>query len=220
MRRILVEAAVESIAAVESAELHGAHRLELCGDLDSGGVTPARSLLEESLRRTGLPVHVMIRPRPGNFVYTQSEVDRMCDAVSRARAVGAAGFVTGALRKDRSLDTEAVARLVAAAGSLVVVFHRAFDELARPLDALEKLIDLGIGGVLTAGGSATAAQGIPRIREVVDLARGRIEIIAGGGVSEANVAQIVRHAGVPAVHARCEADGGRILGITRALSAV
>ena len=219
MRRILVEAAVESIAALESAGVHGAHRIELCADLDSGGVTPAPSLLEESLRRTELPVHAMIRPRPGNFVYTQSEVDRMCDAVSNARAAGAAGIVTGALRQDRSLDAGALARIAAAAGSLVVVFHRAFDELVRPVDALEELIDLGIGGVLTAGGAATAAQGIPRIRELVDVARGRIEIIAGGAVSEANVEQIVRYAGVPAVHARCESDGGRILGITRALAA-
>lgn len=220
MGRVLVEAAVESVMAVDAAELHGADRIELCADLDAGGVTPALSLLEATLRRTGLPVHVMIRPRPGNFVYAEPEVDLMCAAAAAARAAGAAGIVTGALRQDRSLDVEALERIRATATPLAVVFHRAFDELARPLEALEGLVQLGLAGVLTAGGGATAADGIPRIRELAHLARGRIDIIAGGSVSEDNVVRIVRAAEVPAVHARCEGDGNRIRGITRALAAL
>jgi len=215
---VLIEAAVESIVAVRAAERHGAGRIELCADLDGGGVTPSPSLLEEAVRVTRLPIHVMIRPRGGNFVYDASEVEAMCAAAADARAAGAAGIVTGALSPDGSLDLPGIERIRIAAGPLATVVHRAFDQVSRPRDALDELIELGVAGVLTAGGSGTAAEGIPRLRQLADAARGRLEIIAGGSVSAADVVRIVRDTGVRVIHARCGNDGGRIAGIVGALS--
>lgn len=217
--RILIEAAVESVAAARAAERAGATRVELCGDLDVGGVTPEPSLVAATLAEIAVPVHVMVRVRPGNFVYEKSEVDCMCRAAAEAREAGAAGIVTGALRRDGSVDVAALERIAAAAAPLPMVFHRAFDETPRPQESLGLLIDLGIGGVLTSGAAPTAVEGIPSLRDLVRVAGRRIEVIAGGGVSGTDVAHIVAETGVRAVHARCETDGRRIAGITAALAA-
>jgi copper homeostasis protein len=213
----LVEAAVDSLAAALAAEDAGADRLELCGDLDVGGVTPPAGLLREARRRTRLPIFTMIRPRAGSFVYSAGEIDAMLAAIVEARSLGASGIVTGALAPSGGVDLDAMRRLVAASRPLPVTFHKAFDRLADLDSVLETLVGLGIDRVLTSGGAATAAEGTAVIARLARRAGGRIIIVAGGGVNGADLPALVRATGISEVHARCDPDGARIRAIVAAL---
>lgn len=216
---VLIEAAVDSQAAALAAEAAGADRLELCGDLDAGGVTPPATLLERVLATCRIPVFVMIRPRPGSFVYSPAEVETMVAGISLVRGTSASGIVTGALHNGRTIHASVLRALVAAAGPLPVTFHRAFDEVADSAGALEVLAALGIRRVLTSGGAATAEAGVPAIAGLVRRAAGRLEVIAGGGVTGANAGEIVSKTGVRELHARCGPDGQRIRDILERLEA-
>lgn len=216
-RPITTEAAVDSLAAARAAEAAGADRLELCGDLGVGGVTPSAELQREARRSTQVPLYTMIRPRAGGFVYSAAEVEAMLGAIAQARQLGASGIVTGALEDDGGIDRAAMRRLVEASRPLPVTFHKAFDVLADLAGALELLVGLGVDRVLTSGGAPTAAAGTAALARLVRQAGDRIVIVAGGGVSGAGVRQLVRETGISEVHARCEADGARIRGIVDAL---
>ncbi len=188
---ILIEAAVESLDAALAAVEGGAHRLELCTDLAHGGTTPDPNLLHVQLP---IPVFVLVRPRAGDFVYTDAEHRTMLEQIARARTAGAHGIVTGDLSLDRTRD------LVAAARPLRVTFHRAFDVFPDRSDALERLIELGVERVLTSGGAPTAPEGAEQIRRLVAQANGRIGIMPGGGINPNNVARLVQQTGVREVH--------------------
>ena len=213
----LVEAAVDSLAAALAAEEAGAGRLELCGDLDVGGVTPPEELQREARRRCRVPLFTMIRPRAGSFVYSAGEIDAMLAAIAEARSLGASGIVTGALAPSGGVDLDAMRRLVAASRPLPVTFHKAFDRLADLDLGLEALVALGVDRVLTSGGAPTADEGTAVITRLARRAGGRIIIVAGGGVNGASVPALVRDSGVTEVHARCDRDGARIRGIVAAL---
>jgi copper homeostasis protein len=217
MQSVLIEAAVDSLAAALAAEAEGAGRLELCAELDAGGLTPDASLQREVLARCRIPVFVMVRPRAGSFAYTAAEVERMLGDTAQARAAGAAGIVTGALAGE-SIDEPALDALMAAAGGLPVTFHRAFDRCADPAAALEVLIARGVHRVLTSGGAPTAAQGATAIARLVRQSAGRIGIVPGGNVTGENAARILTQTGAVELHARCEPDGLRIRGIVAALA--
>jgi len=188
---ILIEGAVESLEAALAAVEGGADRLELCTDLAHGGTTPDLKLLQFQLP---IPVFVLVRPRAGDFVYTDAEHRTMLEQISRARSAGAHGIVTGDLRLDRTRD------LIAAARPLPVTFHRAFDVFPDRSEALERLISLGVERVLTSGGASTAPEGAEEIRRLVVQAKGRIEILPGGGINPNNVARLVHQTGVREVH--------------------
>ncbi len=188
---MLIEAAVESQHAALAAVEGGAHRLELCTDLAHGGTTPDLDLLQVQLP---VPVFVLVRPRTGDFVYTDAEHHTMLEQISRARSAGAHGIVTGDLRLDRTRD------LIAAARPLPVTFHRAFDVFPDRSEALEQLISLGVERVLTSGGAPTAPEGAEEIRRLVVQSKGRIEILPGGGINPNNVARLVQLTGVREVH--------------------
>ena len=188
---ILIEAAVELLDAALAAVAGGANRLELCTDLAHGGTTPDLSLLPVQLP---IPVFVLVRPRAGDFVYTDAEHRAMREQIARAKSAGAHGIVTGDLSLDRTRA------LIAAARPLPVTFHRAFDVFPDPSDALERLIDLGVERVLTSGGAPTAPEGAEQIRRLVAQAKGRIGILPGGGIDARNVARLVRETGVNEVH--------------------
>jgi copper homeostasis protein len=188
---ILLEAAVESLDAARAAAEGGAHRLELCTDLAHGGTTPDLNLLRV---RFPIPVFVLVRPRPGDFVYTDAEHRTMLDQIRSARAAGAQGIVTG------DLDDGHTRALIAAARPLPVTFHRAFDVFPDLPAALERLISLGVERVLTSGGAPTAPDGAEQIRRLVVQAQGRIEILPGGCITPANVARLVQTTGVREVH--------------------
>jgi copper homeostasis protein len=206
---VAVEIAVQSPEGARLARDQGADRVELCAALGVGGLTPSAAAVARAAR-VGLPVHVLIRPRPGGFVYTPAELELQADDIAWAVAHGAAGVVVGALTPERTVDRAGLARLVTAADGHPVTFHRAFDVTADPGAALDDLVTLGVTRVLTSGQAATAAAGRALLARLVERAAGRIEIQAGGGVRPADIPALVA-AGVDAVHlsARAErADAG------------
>ena len=198
----LVEAAVETLDSALAAERAGADRIELCDNLSDGGTTPGAGLIAAVAERTQLPVFVLIRPRAGGFVYSDDEFDVMIRDIELAGRMGIAGIVTGALTPDGRVDAERTHTLVKAAAGLPVTFHRAIDFAMNLPAALEEAIEAGASRVLTSGGAATALEGVDLIAALVDQARKRITIIAGGGIREHNVRDVIARTGVREVHAR------------------
>ncbi|MDP9280248.1 MAG: copper homeostasis protein CutC [Gemmatimonadota bacterium] len=220
----LVEAAVETLEDALAAKRAGADRIELCANLGVGGTTPSAGLIASVVQQVNHPVFVMIRPRGGDFVYAADEIDAMIEDIDRARPLGIAGIVTGALRSDGSVDVESMRRLMSPATGLPVTFHRAFDVVANRTEALEQVIDLGASRVLTSGGAATALEGASAIAMLVDQAGERVSIVAGGKIREQNARDVIARTGVREVHARLENEASmrglvnvaRTPGITRA----
>jgi len=199
--KFFIEACCPDIESVRHAVKAGAKRIELCKQLEIGGVTPSVSLIRSALEAAGnVPVNVLIRPRGGNFVYTQPEVEEMLQSVRTCKAAGVNGVVVGALKADGSVDTDTVAKLVREAGSLDVTFHRAFDESADLKRALEDIIGLGIKRVLTSGGCPTAYQGRFVLRDLVLQAAGRITIMPGCGIRPSNIDEIASVTGAAEFH--------------------
>ena len=195
------EACVSSIAQARAAQNAGADRLELCARLGVGGLTPPMTRLAAVRAAVSIPVHVMIRPRPGDFTGTFAKLEVMERAIGEAREAGADGVVFGVLLPEQRVDLVAMRRLVRAAVGLSVTMHRAFDLVPAPMRALEQLIDLGIDRVLTSGGAPTARLGATKLRGLVQAAQGRIGIIAAGKVRPANVRALIAATGVREVHA-------------------
>ena len=196
----LIEAAVESLEAALAAQAGGADRIELCTDLAHGGTTPAVELLRESVSRLSIPIFVLVRARAGDFSYTAAEHRLMLEQIEHAKQAGAHGIVTGALTLQRELDEVRTAELLEAARPLHFTFHRAFDACRDRRTTLESLIRLGVERVLTSGGATTAPEGVHEIRRLVIQAKGRIEILPGGGVTAENVIQLVQQTGVREIH--------------------
>ena len=199
---MIVEACVDSVESALAAERGGANRLELCDALFDGGTTPSAGMIAACKDVVSIPVFVIIRPRGGGFVYSKSELDVMRRDVVAARGLGADGVVIGALQPDGSVHEEHTRSLVEAAGDTAVTFHRAFDftpDLGRALDALMRC---GVSRVLTSGGAATAREGAERLGSLVRQAGDRIAVMAGGGVREENVREIIATSGVREVHVR------------------
>jgi copper homeostasis protein len=199
---VLVEACVDSVAGALAAVSGGARRLELCDNLAEGGTTPSAGMLATVRERAGVPIHVLIRPRGGDFLYDADELTVMLCDIAEAKRHGANGAVLGALTGDGRVDAERTRVLVNAARPMAVTFHRAFDLARDPAEALDALIALGLERVLTSGQAATAEAGIPVIAAMVKRAAGRIGILAGGGVDEGNAGRIVRETGVAEIHVR------------------
>ena len=199
---MLVEACVDSVESAVAAEAGGAGRVELCDNLVEGGTTPsigAITLARDTLR---IPIHVIIRPRGGDFHYGRREIDTMRRDVAAAREAGVAGVVIGALRADGTVDTGIAARLISEAGPLSVTFHRAFDLARDPGEALDALIALGVHRVLTSGQAPSAPEGAALIADLVRRADGRIGVLPGGGIRADNAAALVAATGVSELHVR------------------
>ena len=198
---VLFEACVATAADCREAAAWSADRVELCVDLEWDGCTPPLALAAECVA-IGIPVIAMVRPRAGSFVCQPAEIDGMCRDMAELAALGVAGFATGALASDDTVDASATASLVAAAAGLPVTFHRAFDRVPDRDEAVETLVALGVRRVLTSGGASRAEDGLAALRRLTDRALGRIEVIAAGGIRPHNVERIVAGSMVPAVHAR------------------
>jgi copper homeostasis protein len=194
----LAEVCVDTVAGALAAHEAGADRVELCAALGTGGLTPSAGLVEEVLAAVPVPVHVLIRPRDGDFLYDRHEVTVMVRDVALAARLGAHGVVVGALTADGDVDVDTCARLVDAAGGRPVTFHRAFDLARRPLDALDAIAGLGADRLLTSGQEATAPDGAPLIADLVRA--DRLTVMAGGGITARNVAGLVAATGVPEIH--------------------
>jgi len=199
---ILVEAAVETLDSALAAERAGVDRIELCENLDEGGTTPDEGLIAAVAERIRLPVFVLVRPRAGGFVYSQRELEEMIRAIERAGSMGIAGIVTGALTSKGRVEVTGTRALIKAAAGLPVTFHRAIDSAADLPTALEAAIEAGAGRVLTSGGAATALEGVDVIAALVNQAHDRISVVAGGGIREHNVRDLIGQTGVREVHGR------------------
>ncbi|PYF98417.1 copper homeostasis protein [Georgenia satyanarayanai] len=209
MDEVQLEVAVQDANGAAVARDAGADRVELCSALDVGGLTPSIAMVG-AVVATGIPVHVLVRPRPGGFRYSASEVTLMVRDIEAIVDAGAAGVVVGALTARDTLDRHALEALQYAAEGLEVTVHRCVDVLDDPGAVLEDLAGLGFTRVLTSGGAATVAQGLPTLRRMTAAAGGRLEVMAGGGVRTEDVAALV-DAGVDAVHLsarRHVPDGG------------
>jgi copper homeostasis protein len=197
---ILFEACVDSVESAIAAQEGGADRVELCADLLEGGVTPSAGLIYLIRQHLRIPIHVIIRPRGGDFCYSEGEFQVMRLDIEIAKQLSANGVVIGILKPDGSVDQERVATLVKIARPLSVTFHRAFDMAKDPFQTLETLIDLGIQRILTSGQAASALEGAGMIRDLVQRAGERIIIMAGAGVNEQNVGEVIKQTGVKEVH--------------------
>ncbi len=203
-RPLALELAVQDLAGVHTALAVSATRIELCGALGVGGLTPSIGTTElavEAARDAAVPafVHVLVRPRPGGFVYSAAEIETTVRDIRAARAAGVAGVVIGALTADGQVDCAATRELIAAAEGIQVTFHRAIDAVANPLATADILLELGLSRVLTSGGAARSVDGIPTLRALVQHVSGRLQIMAGGGVGIADIAALAA-TGIDAVH--------------------
>jgi copper homeostasis protein len=198
--RALVEVCVDSAEGCAAAHEGGADRVELVASLAEGGLTPSLGTIEIARAVAPIPIVLMIRPRGGDFVYSPHELATMERDIHFAKELDVAGVALGVLRADGTVDRERMRALVELVRPLEVCFHRAFDMTRDPLEALETLIGLGIDRVLTSGQSASALEGVECIAALVRAARGRITVMAGGGVRAENVRRIVDASGVSAVH--------------------
>ena len=196
---VIVEVCVQGIASAFAACEGGVRRIELCENLAVGGVTPSAGTIAVVCRRLKVTTHVLIRPRGGNFVYSDNELSAMIHDVETAKTLGASGVVLGLLRTDGTVDAEHTARFVDLAAPLSVTFHKAFDETPDVFEALDTLIALGVDRVLTSGQQSTANQGVAKLAELTQRAGGKLTVMAGGKVAESDLPALVA-AGIREIH--------------------
>ena len=202
--RPLLEVCCGSIASVDNAVAGGAERIELCAALGVGGLTPSLGLLREARRRyPTLKIHVLIRPREGDFNYSHSEMEVLMEDVRLAVENGADGIVCGILDRNGKIDTVRTEQAIAASGGRQFTFHRAFDAVPDPISGLEVLITMGCHRVLTSGGAISAVAGAEMLKKLVRAAEERIIVMPGSGIKSSNVAHLMRTTGCTEVHASC-----------------
>jgi copper homeostasis protein len=197
----ILEIAANSVASALAAEAGGATRVELCSALEVGGLTPSHAAIAASIERLHIPVHVLIRPRAGDFVFDDLECEVMRHDIGICKTLGCAGVVIGVLNPDSGVDVDRCRKLMDAARGMSVTFHRAFDFTRDPFAALDAIIKLGCARLLTSGQADNALIGAPLIRTLVDRACGRITIMPGGGIGAHNIATIRNATGATEFHA-------------------
>ncbi len=200
MPRIKVEICVSDVASALAAQSGGADRVELCDNLAVGGTTPSTGAIALAVELLTIPVHVMIRARGGDFVVSAVDLAVMSRDIQTAKDLGAAGVVLGALLPDENIDIHSLKHISALARPMSVTFHKAFDQTPDPLRALDELIGLGVERVLTSGGRPRAREGAELLAELVGRARGRIAIMAGGGLTLEDLEPMVADAGLRELH--------------------
>ncbi|XP_031843040.1 copper homeostasis protein cutC homolog [Nomia melanderi] len=196
-----MEICVDSLESARNAIEGGAKRLEVCSALSEGGLTPSPGLIKKINSFSPVPIFAMLRLRPGNFVYTQEDMDVMLNDLEILKDHGAQGFVFGALTATDEIDVPFCKEVLRRANPLPVTFHRAFDEVADPLSSLETLIELGFRIVLTSGQQDTAEEGLSLIECLVRQARDRIIIMPGSGITKKNILKIKMETGATEFHA-------------------
>jgi copper homeostasis protein len=196
-----LEICIDSVASARAAEQGGAQRVELCDYLTGGGTTPSAGMISLVRESLSIPVHVLIRPRRGDFLYSKMEMEIMKRDIQLCREMGVDGVVLGALTKEGDIDVAKTQELIDSAGTISVTFHRAFDLTRNPLEALDQLLSLNIVRLLTSGQQQTALQGVPLIQKLQERSVGKLIIMPGGGINPANVKDIVSQTGVTEVHA-------------------
>lgn len=207
----LLEICVDSVESALTAEAAGASRIELSSALSEGGVTPSAGLIESVRANVSIPVHVLIRPRCGDFNYTDSEFSVMRRDIDVAGAAGADGVVTGILNRDGTIDMERTALLAEYASPMNVTFHRAFDMCRDAVTAMEEIIAIGIGRILTSGQARDSIQGATLIRKLVEIAKGRIIVMPGSGITEYNIATLAGTTRAAEYHLSARSEEGSLM---------
>ena len=198
--KIIFEACVDSIESALAAQDGGADRIELCADLIEGGTTPSAGTIDLVCKHVNIPIMVMVRPRGGDFCYSDLEFEEMKRDIEFIKQFNIAGIVLGILREDGTVDKERIKTLIQAARPMQITFHRAFDMTRNPFEALDDLTELGIERVLTSGQESNVVEGVETLKKLVEKAGGKIIIMPGGGVNENNVSQIIARCGVKEIH--------------------
>lgn len=181
-----IEVCINRLEDVERVQFLSVDRIELCIELVSGGLTPSLAMVEQSLRVSEIPIHVLVRPRSGHFVYSQEELAEMEKTIKHLLDLGVAGVVTGALSKDGNLPLVALKRFRSIMSKGALYFHRAFDEVNAPENALKELMDVGYDGVLSSGQKNSALEGISALSAWKDQALEKLTILPGGGINASN----------------------------------
>lgn len=200
MKDFLLEICVDSFESARRAAENGADRLELCANLLLGGTTPSPTLIRQAVERLRVPVNVLIRPRFGDFCYTEEEKEEILAAIADCASAGANGVVIGALTADGALDTAFLEQCMAQAAGMNVTLHRCFDVCRDPLIALEQAAMLGIHTILTSGQQSGAVQGMALLARLQERSRGRVHLMAGSGVNAGNIPLLHRETGITHFH--------------------
>ena len=211
-----LEVCCGDMQSVLAAKEGGADRIELCHALEVDGLTPSAEMMAEAIG-LGIPVQVLIRPREGDFVYDEAEVETMLKEIRLAKRLGANGVVIGALKSDGSIDEETIRCLVSEATGLSITFHRAFDVCSQPAEALEQIVSLGCHRLLTSGQAPSAEQGIPLIKKLVEQSGGRLIIMPGAGVNQENARRILSETGAHEIHGSLRRNGSTDSELVRAV---
>lgn len=197
---MLLEICVASIQSAINAETAGARRIELCSELAVGGITPSFGMLQEVLKKVSIPVFILIRPRSGNFTYTEEEFDIMKADILQCKTMRCAGIVSGILNYNNTIDIKRTKELVALSKPLPFTFHRAFDWVKKPIQALNQLAEIGVNRILTSGQQYTAEKGIQLLVQLNEKANNRLIILPGGSIT-AESAKLFKQKGFTEIHA-------------------
>ena len=184
---MIVEVCANSYESAINAELGGANRIELCKDLHLDGLTPDDEVVIKAFNKLKIPVFILIRPRAGNFVYTNEEFGLMKSDIIKFKKLGCSGIVSGVLKKDNTIDLERTKELIELSRPIEFTFHRAFDKIIDPIKGLEELIEIGADRILTSGQEDSAIDGIKLIEKLIEIATNRIAIMPGSGVKSDNI---------------------------------
>jgi copper homeostasis protein len=200
MKKKLLEICCDHLHSALAAQAGGADRIELCAALATDGLTPSMGLLQQVKQHLKIPVFVLIRCRPGSFVYDALEIQTMLSDIEHCKKMGADGIVGGALLEDGSIDLESTAALIEAARPLPFTFHKAFDLVSDPIVALDQLIELGTARVLTSGQAPTAVAGKALLQELAKKAGDRLHILCAGGIRDHNIGVLLHMPGIREFH--------------------
>ena len=200
MTKTILEACVANIESAKAAEEAGADRIELCNVLGAGGITPSYGFIERVRKQISFPVHVLIRPREGDFLYSDDEFNSMLEDIDICKELGVEGIVSGILTSGGSVDMNRCKELVERARPLSFTFHRAFDLTADAFNSLEEIIQLGCQRILTSGQRATAVHGAGFISGLIKQSNGRIILMPGGGINEKNILHLKKTTGASEFH--------------------
>ena len=198
--RFLLECATDSVESALAAAKGGADRLELCANLIIGGTTPTLALYDEVRSHSDIPLFILIRPRFGDFVYSDYEANVICREIEMFQKAGAEGVVIGSLNKDGSLNAEHMKRFIDSAKDMSITLHRAFDMCADPFATLQQAKELGVNTILTSGQAPSSLEGIELYEKLIEKANGEISILAGGGIKASTIEKLLEQTSLTAFH--------------------
>nr|WP_262913933.1 copper homeostasis protein CutC [Aequorivita vitellina] len=199
MNYIQIEICANSFESAKAAQLAGANRIELCTELSVGGLTPSHGLIEKVISELNIPTHVLIRPRSGNFTYSEDEFDVMLRDIAFCKKLGCAGIVSGFLTSENKINLKKTKQMITASEGMEFTFHRAFDWVENPLEELQNLMDLKVDRLLSSGQKPTAIEGISLLKELQNISKEEMEIMPGGGINVENALKF-KEVGFRSIH--------------------